>query len=174
MLTGTIKVGSSTEKALEGYWLAECELIGAWTQGCDRADAVDALRSLVEIRVKDAVPSAKGFRATVTALDEVDRQGIKVVIDGNDPGALAAAVLKHQRQNRGLTLAEVAKKLGSSNHNAYAAYERGEREPSLAKYRELLHAVAPELAFSIGEADRKPAKAAPTSKAARRHSRKAS
>lgn len=162
MLTGKIKAGTSTEKELQGWWSAECELIGAWTQGHDREDAIDALRSLVEIKVKDAVPSAKGFKATVTDLRATEIDGsVRVVIDSNHPGALAAAVLKQQRQTRGLTLTDVAKRLGSSSHNAYAAYERGAREPSLSKYRELLHAVAPELGFSIGELDRKPAKSIP-------------
>ncbi len=49
-----------------------------------------------------------------------------------------------------LSLADVAKKMGASSLNAYAAYEQGKREPSLSKLRELLAAVAPEMVLTVG------------------------
>ena len=75
---------------------------------------------------------------------------IAVHVAGSEPGLLAAEVLKYQREVHGLTLAEVAKKLGSSSANAYAAYEQGKREPSLSKYVELLRPVAPEAELVVG------------------------
>jgi transcriptional regulator with XRE-family HTH domain len=73
-----------------------------------------------------------------------------VLITANDPAALAARVLKYQREVHQLTLADVAKKLGASSLNSYAAYEQGKREPSLSKMAELLSVVAPEMALTIG------------------------
>lgn len=141
-------------------WSADCEMIGAFTQGNGRDDACDMLRALVELQV-----DRKGFRAVVTEIGEESDGSIRVLVDANHPVALAAGVLRYQRQVHGMTIAQVAKKLGSSNHNAYAAYERAEREPSMSKYREMLHAIAPELHFTIGgELERKPARRAKHSK----------
>jgi len=149
MLTGRLRAGQGAE---HGLWSAECEMIGAFTQGHGREDACDMLRSLVELQV-----DRKRFRAVVTVIGEEADSTVRVLVDANDPVALAAAVLRYQRQVHGLTIAQVAKKLGSTNHNSYAAYERAEREPSMSKYRELLHAIAPELRFTIGgELEHKP------------------
>jgi len=49
-----------------------------------------------------------------------------------------------------LSLADVAKMLGSSSRNAYASYEQGRTEPTLGKFRELLMAVAPDMALTVG------------------------
>jgi hypothetical protein len=142
MLTGKLRIGQGAE---HGLWSAECEMIGAFTQGKGRDDACDMLRALVELQV-----DRKGFRVVVTEIGEELDGSIRVLVEANDPVVLTANVLRYQRQVHGLTIAQVAKKLGSSNHNAYAAYERAEREPSMSKYRELLRAIAPELRFTIG------------------------
>lgn len=153
MLTGKLRIGRGAE---HGLWSAECEMLGAFTQGNGRDDACDMLRALVDLQV-----DRKGFRALVTEIGEEPDGSIRVLVDANDLVALAAGVLRYQRQVHGLTIAQVARKLGSSNHNAYAAYERAEREPSMSKYRELLHAIAPELLFTIGgELERRPARQA--------------
>jgi hypothetical protein len=160
MLTGKIWESKSGEPALRGYWAARCDLLGAWTQGKGRKAALNALRSLVELQVKDAVPSATDFRATVTEIGKDVDGRARVLIEGSDPAALTARVLKYQRGVHGLTVAEVAARLGSAHPNSYSAYERGEREPSLSKCRELLGAVAPELAVSLVVEPRKPARPA--------------
>jgi len=49
-----------------------------------------------------------------------------------------------------ISLADVAKKLGASSRSSYASYEQGRTEPSLSKYIELLAAVAPERALTVG------------------------
>jgi transcriptional regulator with XRE-family HTH domain len=49
-----------------------------------------------------------------------------------------------------LSLADVARLLGTSSRNAYASYEQGRTEPTLGKFRELLMAVAPEMTLTVG------------------------
>jgi len=73
-----------------GGWSAECEAIGAFTQGVSRKDAAAALADVVELRVG-------GFRATVTQLARAGDE-VPVVVARNDPTSLAAAVLKYQRE----------------------------------------------------------------------------
>jgi transcriptional regulator with XRE-family HTH domain len=95
-----------------------------------------------------------GFKVTVS--DEGD--GDQVLVEANEPAALAAYVLKYQREVHGLSLAQVAKALGASSRNAYARYEQGASVPTLDKFAELLRAVAPEVTLIMGT--RKPARAA--------------
>lgn len=126
-------------KASGPFWAAEAPAIGVFTQGTSRADAEAMLADAVQ-----EVVHREGFSVTVERLD-----GDDVFIAPNDAGALAAYVLKYQREVNHLTLADVAKKLGASSVNAYAAYEQGKREPSLSKYLELLGAVAPDMALMV-------------------------
>ena len=44
----------------------------------------------------------------------------------------------------GLSIREVAKKLGYANHNNYAAYESGKVQPSFEKFQELLRGILSE------------------------------
>lgn len=135
-------------KASGAFWAAEAPMIGVFTQGTSRADAeamlIDAVQEVVH---------REGFAVSVDR-----RDGDEVLVTANVPAALAAYVLKYQRETNGLSLADVAKKLGASSRNAYASYEQGRVEPSLSKYIELLAAVAPDMALIVGE--RKSAKAA--------------
>lgn len=78
-----------------------------------------------------------------------DRGERAVLIDSTAPAMLCAAVLRYQRGRSKLSLADVAERLGKSR-NTYATYERGVREPSLSQFRELLAAVAPDLALLVG------------------------
>lgn len=48
------------------------------------------------------------------------------------------AILERQRMKAGLTIREVANRLGYSSHNNYAAYESDKIEPSFEKFQELL------------------------------------
>ncbi len=126
------------------FWSADVETIGAFTQGKSRVEAFDMLASLVRLQV-----AHEGFDVTIAEVG-TDADGATIVrVESKQPALLAAQVLKYQREIHKLTLSDVAKKLGASSLNAYAAYEQGKREPSLSKYLELLAAVAPELALTV-------------------------
>ncbi len=121
-------------------WCAFCDAIGAYTQGFTRKEAIANLVELVELKV-----DRKGFAARVTEVG-----GESVYVDSVDIAPLAAEVLKYQRGIHGLSLSDVARKLGGASRKAYAAYEQGGREPTLSKYLELLGAVAPEMGLMVG------------------------
>lgn len=125
-------------------WSAEVAAIGAFTQGSSRKDAASMLAEVIELMV-----DRPGFKVMVTEIGE-DQGGIAVLVDANEPSRLAAQVLKYQREVHGLSLADVAKVLGTSSRNAYASYEQGRTEPTLGKFRELLMAVAPEMTLIVG------------------------
>ena len=133
-------------------WSAHCDAVGVYTQGPTRAEAVANLGEAIELQA-----NRRGMRIRVS-----DLHGESLFVSANEPRLLAAEVLKHQRELHGLSLSDVARRLGVSSVNAYAAYEQGKREPSLGKYHELLEAIAPELALTIAPRPRpvKVAKAA--------------
>jgi Helix-turn-helix len=140
MLTGVIR-----KSGFPG-WYAGCDAVSVYTQGATRKEACASLADGVEAYVDKA-----NFKVSVTETGNVDGEDVEVFIDSDRPEFLAAAVLRNQREMRKLSMADVAKKLGAASINAYAAYEQGTRAPSLAKFRELLAVVAPELALTVAK-----------------------
>ena len=57
--------------------------------------------------------------------------------------ALTAFLLRRARQRAGLSLAQVAERLGATSINAYARYEQGRSVPTIQKLSELFAAVMP-------------------------------
>lgn len=148
MLIGKLSKESGT------WWAAEAPVAGVYTQGRSRRDAAAMLADAFESLI-----NRPGFKVTV--VDEGD--GEQVLIEANEPAALAAYVLKYQREVHGLSLAQAARALGASSRNAYARYEQGTSVPTLDKFAELLRAVAPEVTLIIGT--RKPVASAPRRRA---------
>lgn len=147
MLTGLIrKTGGSIP------YYCECAAIGAFTQGRNRNDALAQLADCIETLVNDPKLKVSIFETAI------ENDTIHVYIEANDPGVLAAYLLRHLRKKSKMTLAQVAEKLGSSSTNSYGAYETGAREPTLTKLYELIRVVAPEYGIAIGP--RKPARVA--------------
>jgi DNA-binding XRE family transcriptional regulator len=145
--------------AREGrLWPVEVESIGGFTQGRTRKEAIAMLVELVQLKLEIEL-KRPGVGVRVSELNDDGPDAFLVLVEADEPALLGALVLKHQRQVHGLTMQEVAAKLGTENHNAYAAYEQGRRDPSIGKFAELLAAVAPEMAVTVGP--RKPARAAP-------------
>ena len=135
MLRGRIFKDSDTGK----WWAAEAPTVGVYTQGTSRKDAFEMLADAVESGV-----NRKGFKVTVS-----EAGGEDVVIEASDPAALALYVLKVQRSHHGLSLADVAEKLGANSRNAYARYEQGGTVPTITKFVELLAVVAPDLVLKL-------------------------
>lgn len=131
-------------------WFAHCDLIGAWTQGKSLADAKRALVDCVEALLDD-----RHVEVTLAEIAQ-DRRRCVVEVSASDPAKLAQRLLAYQRGRHGLSLADVAERLGTDNRHAYARYERGLSQPSLGKYVELLSAVAPELALTVRAPAAKP------------------
>jgi transcriptional regulator with XRE-family HTH domain len=57
---------------------------------------------------------------------------------------LVALLLRRQREKRGISLAEAAKRLEQKSRNAYARYEQGQTVPTVEKLEKLLKAIAPD------------------------------
>jgi len=84
----------------------------------------------------EALVNKPGFKAKVYA-----GEGGTFEVGADDDAALAALLLRRARARAGLSLAEVAARLGAKSVNAYARYEQGRSVPSVAKLSRLYAAV---------------------------------
>lgn len=113
------------------YWVVEVPALEIVTQGTSKSDAYDMIKDAIEMMVDQ-----KDFKITV----QPGKHG-EFTISANDAGALLAFMLRQQRSSRGLTLQEMAKRLGINSVNAYARYEQGKSIPTVEKLTELLKAI---------------------------------
>lgn len=116
-------------------------MLDATTQGRTRAEAFAMIADLVV-----TMADKPGF-----AVDVFPGSGNVFEIGTPDAAALVAMMLRRQREKHGLSLADVAKRLGARSKTAYARYEQGKSVPSVEKLFELLAAVAPAEDFVLQE-----------------------
>ncbi len=115
------------------YWLAEVPILGAMTQGRTRKEALAMAGDLLE-----TLANRPGFSVQV----HPGKHG-EFEVSSPDTRGMISLLLRRQRQQSGLSLAEAADRLGAKSRNAYARYEQGVSVPTLDKLDELLRAVSP-------------------------------
>jgi DNA-binding XRE family transcriptional regulator len=114
-------------------WLAEVPMLDAMTQGRSEREALRMIGGLVETMADEKGLEVKVFPGPRGVFE----------IDAEDAATLVALMLRRQREKHGVSLAEVARRLGARSKTAYARYEQGRSVPSVEKLFELLSAVAP-------------------------------
>lgn len=125
------------------YWLAEVPVLEAMTQGHTRREACEMVEDLVASLV-----DRPGFRAHVHRGRDGDFE-----VGGTHTPSMVSLLLRRQRANSGLSLAQVAERLGARSRNAYARYEQGVCQPTMDKLEELLRAVAPGRSLVLSQSD---------------------
>ncbi len=113
-------------------WLVEIPILDAMTQGRTRKEAYAMGADLVESLV-----NRPGFKVHIHPTVDGDFE-----ISVSDTRYVVALVLKRQRQASGLSLAQVARRLGARSRNTYARYEQASAVPTVEKFFELLAAVS--------------------------------
>lgn len=116
------------------YWPVFIPALDIHTQGKTKKDALAMIKDAVELLI-----DRKGFAVDVVSLPE--NKFILRAKNAKDDKYLIALMLKNQRAKYGLSLSEVAKKLGVSK-NAYAQYEQASSIPSITKVEEFIHAMS--------------------------------
>jgi ribosome-binding protein aMBF1 (putative translation factor) len=114
------------------FWLAEIPILDAMTQGRTRKEAYAMVKDLVESLV-----NRPGFEVRIHRAGDGDFE-----IAVSETRYLIALVLRRQRQASGLSLADVARRLGARSRNAYARYEQATAIPTVERFAELLAAVS--------------------------------
>jgi len=125
------------------WWLAEVPVFDAMTQGRTRKDALEMIADWFV-----SVVGQRGFSVQVH-----DGGGSDFAVSSDDSRTMIRVLLQRQRQKSGLTLAQVAQRLGARSRNAYARYEQGVSVPTVAKLDELLRAIAPGRDLVVGQSD---------------------
>jgi len=123
------------------FWLAEIPILDLMTQGKTKKETYEMVADMLESLVnKDdfKVKIYKGKKDTF----EVGSSGSKHMV---------SFLLQRKRELSGLSLAQVASKLGMKSRNTYARYEQGSSVPSVEKLNELLNAVCPQRDIVITE-----------------------
>jgi predicted transcriptional regulator len=123
------------------YWAIEIPILDIVTQGKTKKEAYEMIADAVESLV-----NRKGFRVRV-----FKTRGKEFEIGASDQGALTALLLRRARLKAGLSLEEVAARLGSKSLNSYARYEQGRSVPSVEKLTQLFSVVARNREFVIME-----------------------
>lgn len=116
------------------YWPIMVPALGMSTQGLSRKDALFMLKDAIELSIY-----RKGFSVVVDLLP--DNRVMVQTTRANDDRYLIALMLKNQRAKYGLSLQQVADRLGVSKH-AYAQYEQARAIPSIAKIVEFITAMS--------------------------------
>jgi len=125
----------------ERFWAIEVPILNVVTQGRTKKEAflmiADAIESLAD---------RKDFRVEV-----FPGRGQSFEIGANDQAFLMSFLLRRLRLKKGLSLLQVAEKLGIKSPNAYARYEQGVSVPTVEKLTQLLSAVSPGADFVLRE-----------------------
>ncbi len=122
-------------------WAIEIPLLDIATQGRTKKEAYEMIADAVESLVNKKDFEIRVFGATGRVFE----------IGASDQGALTALLLRRMRHKAGLSLEEVAARMGSRSPNSYARYEQGRSVPSVEKFAKLFSAVAPNREFVIME-----------------------
>lgn len=116
------------------YWEVRVPALEVYTQGTSKKDALAMIEEAIELLVEQ-----RGFAVVVSPLP-----GNRFLVrakTADDDRHLIALLLKNQRAKYGLSLQEVANRLGLSK-NAYAQYEHARAIPSISKIEEFIHAMS--------------------------------
>lgn len=121
------------------WWIIEIPCLNITTQGKTKKDAFfmiqDAVLELMKVYFNAL---HKGFKITVH-----DYKRGNFGLTSNDSKLLLSFLLIRQREESGLTVRDVAKRLSSKNPNSYAQYEKGIINFSIDQYEKLMHAINP-------------------------------
>ena len=123
------------------FWLAEIPILDLMTQGRTKREAYEMVADML-----DTMVNQKDFEITVF-------KGKKDAFEvgSSDAKYFVRLLLQRKRELSGLSLSQVASRLGMSSRNTYARYEQGKSVPSVEKLNDLLRAVCPETDIVIGE-----------------------
>ena len=123
------------------YWAIEVPILSVVTQGQTKKEAFEMITDAIEVLVNKPAFEVRVFPG----------KGEYFEVGASDEATLTAFLLRRERTKSGLTLAEVARRLGSKSLNTYARYEQGRSVPTVPKLSELLSALVSGKDFVLRE-----------------------
>ena len=125
------------------YWAVEVPILEVVSQGRTKKDALEMIADAVE-----SLANRPGFK-----LEVFPGIGEYFEIGSEDQATLTALLLRRARQRAGLSLSQVADRLGVASINAYARYEQGRSIPTVQKLSQLFAAVSSHRDFVVVESE---------------------
>ncbi len=123
------------------FWLAEIPILDLMTQGFTKKEAYEMVADMLETMV-----NKEGFKIEVYKGKKDNFE-----VGSSEPKHMVSLLLQRKREISGLSLAQVAGRLGMTSRNTYSRYEQGRTVPSVEKLDELLRAVCSKTDIVINE-----------------------
>lgn len=123
------------------FWLAEIPILNLMTQGHTKSEAYEMVVDMLESLVNKKDFKVKVYKKSKDLFE----------VSSSEPKHMISLLLQRKRELSGLSLSQVANRLGASSRNTYARYEQGKSVPTVERLNELLHAVCPRSDIVIEE-----------------------
>lgn len=123
------------------FWLVEIPILDVMTQGHSEQESYDMALDVIKSMVHK-----EGFEVEIFK----EKNG-NFEIASPDSQTMISLLLQRKREISGLSLSQVAARLGFTSKNSYARYEKGQTMPTLGKLTELLKAVDPDTDIVIND-----------------------
>lgn len=131
------------------FWIISVPAFEIVTQGRSKKNALHMIADAVKCHVDKS-----GFKVKASLLPRTHDKSARTDIDtftlsSNDESEMIALFLKRQRQLNGLSIRELAKRLGYASPSAYAQYESGKHIPGLDKISRFISAMNPRAKLAV-------------------------
>ncbi len=123
------------------FWLAEIPILDLMSQGRTKKEAYEMVADMLESLVNKDEFKIEIYKGKKDNFE----------VGSLEPKHMVSLLLQRKRELSGLSLAQVASRLGMKSRNTYARYEQGHSVPSVEKLNELLSAVCPQTDIVINE-----------------------
>lgn len=123
------------------FWLAEIPILDLMTQGRTKKDVYDMVADMVETIVNKEEFKINVYKGKDNTFE----------VGSSESKYMVSLLLQRKREISGLSISQVADRLGMSSRHSYARYEQGKSAPSIEKLNDLLHAVSPNSDIVIDE-----------------------
>lgn len=114
------------------FWLSEIPLIDFMDQGKTKKECLTLVKSAIE-----ALVNVPGFKVEVE-----DCNDGTFLLSSSDNKVLLSFVLRRLRESKGMSIRDVADKLGLKSHTEYARHEKGEVALTMDKFNKYVNAIS--------------------------------
>jgi predicted RNase H-like HicB family nuclease len=123
------------------WWVIEVPCLNVSTQGKTKKDAFAMIKDAIFELIKSYFQELdKNFEVSVHYYN-----GNCFGLTSNNNKLLLSFLLIRQREENGLTIRDVTRRLSSGSPNSYAQYERGKMNFSIDQMEKLMRAINPKL-----------------------------
>jgi len=123
------------------FWLVECPALQAMTQGRSRKEALAMLADWIR-----AILDRPDFQLDITARG---RSSDEVLVRVHDPRPIVALMIERNRHACGLTLQQIADRVGIKGRAAIKQYETGKHDPGFTQAQKLFRALGYDIQIDL-------------------------